>query len=150
MRELSLMADVNESAVKAIMNGRSQSPRGKTLQGIASALGITVTELIGEEGEPKLSITPEYSDAPQSSDPVEVLRERVCQLDAEIQAHTRQMKAAELRLDEVREMIRALSRHKPSIDSPPITSSIPPKERDSPNPTERGTGQKKKAGGARR
>jgi phage repressor protein C with HTH and peptisase S24 domain len=51
MRELSLNAGLNETAVKAIMQGRSESPRGKTLQAIAHALGTTVQALIGQSPE---------------------------------------------------------------------------------------------------
>lgn len=46
MRELSLRAGLNETAVKAIVHGKSESPRGKTLTALASILDIPVNELL--------------------------------------------------------------------------------------------------------
>jgi len=48
MRDLSLRAGLNEGAVKAIMQGRSESPRENTIRKLAGALGCRVVDLIGE------------------------------------------------------------------------------------------------------
>lgn len=50
MRELSLKANLNETAVKAIMQGRSASPRGNTLSALAQALGVSLPELMAWKG----------------------------------------------------------------------------------------------------
>jgi transcriptional regulator with XRE-family HTH domain len=47
MREVSLAAGLNETAVKAIMNGKSVSPRGQSLIAIAKALQIDLATLLG-------------------------------------------------------------------------------------------------------
>lgn len=90
MRALSMKAGLNETAVKAVMQGRSESPRGKTLQALARALGTTVRELIGETAEPESA--------------VEGLRERQRQLEIE-------SRVIAARLEEVRDALAALCRH---------------------------------------
>jgi phage repressor protein C with HTH and peptisase S24 domain len=45
-RELSLKAGLNETAVKAILRGSSESPRGKTISAIASVLDIPPSQLL--------------------------------------------------------------------------------------------------------
>lgn len=90
MRALSMKAGLNETAVKAVMQGRSESPRGKTLQALARALGTTVRELIGETAEPESAI--------------EGLRERQRQLEIE-------SRVIAARLEEVRDALAALCRH---------------------------------------
>jgi len=44
-REASLKAELNETAVKAIMNGRSKSPRGTTVRALAGAYGVSVESM---------------------------------------------------------------------------------------------------------
>ena len=48
MRELSLRAGLNETAVKAIFAGKSVSPREQTMRALATALGCRLADLIGE------------------------------------------------------------------------------------------------------
>lgn len=47
-RQLSLRAKLNETAVKAILAGRSVSPRYTTLQRLAAVLGCTPADLTGD------------------------------------------------------------------------------------------------------
>lgn len=48
MRALALKAKLNETAVKAIMHGKSGSPREQTVRALALALGCRVADLTGE------------------------------------------------------------------------------------------------------
>ncbi len=50
MAELSRRASMNETGVKAIMNGKSENPRGDTLRNLAAALDVSVDDLIGSAG----------------------------------------------------------------------------------------------------
>lgn len=46
-RELSTASGLNEKAVSQILAGKSQSPRGKSLQGLSDVMGMSVSELLG-------------------------------------------------------------------------------------------------------
>jgi transcriptional regulator with XRE-family HTH domain len=59
---LAATAGLKPDAVRNILRGKSVSPRGKTIQAIASALGVTVAYLLGEE--------PEMSAEKRRADPV--------------------------------------------------------------------------------
>ena len=61
MKRLSTEAGLNTSAVRDIMAGKSMNPRLDTVRAIAGALGITVSELIGETASPPKAI-PRVSD----------------------------------------------------------------------------------------
>lgn len=107
MRELSLKAGLNETAVKAIMQGRSESPRGKTLQAIARALGTSVSELIGHGAESDRSALPfHYANSnravSEENGGLDVLREREQELET-------QLRVLEGRLQETRELLAKLS-----------------------------------------
>lgn len=58
MRELSLRAGLNETAVKAIMHGKSESPRGKTITAIASVLDIPISQLLTHDGPDEADALP--------------------------------------------------------------------------------------------
>jgi transcriptional regulator with XRE-family HTH domain len=49
-KSLARAAQLNETAVRDILKGRSKNPRVDTLQAIAKVLGCTVNDLIGETG----------------------------------------------------------------------------------------------------
>jgi transcriptional regulator with XRE-family HTH domain len=104
MRELSLKAGLNETAIKAIMGGRSVSPRGATLQAIARALNTTVQDLIGQspdmiDEERSASFSAEHEKL------LQYLRDREHQLDLEF-------RIIGGRIDEVREVIALLAERK--------------------------------------
>lgn len=48
--QLAKMAGVPQSVICDIESGKTKAPRIDTLQAIASALGVTVDELIGKAG----------------------------------------------------------------------------------------------------
>ena len=121
MRKLSLTAGLNETAVKAIMTGRSKSPRGDTLQAIAQALGTTVHELLGEVDDPHVvGAGAVAAPVPAQNEAVEALRERERQLAAEIEEHVRNSERASLRLEEVRSMLARLCRSQEPNQEPPV------------------------------
>jgi transcriptional regulator with XRE-family HTH domain len=49
-KSLARAAQLNETAVRDILKGRSRNPRVDTLQAIAEVLGCTVNDLIGGTG----------------------------------------------------------------------------------------------------
>jgi transcriptional regulator with XRE-family HTH domain len=64
---LALAAGLGKDAVRDVLRGKSDSPRGKTIHALSAYLGIPVSEMLGEEGaemtpglaEPRLSrLTP--------------------------------------------------------------------------------------------
>lgn len=55
MRDLSLRAGLNETAVKAIMGGKSESPREHTIRALAAVLDCSIEDLVGNPEEPALS-----------------------------------------------------------------------------------------------
>jgi phage repressor protein C with HTH and peptisase S24 domain len=57
-RQLSLAVGTNDSLVKSILSGKSESPRYDTLQKLASALGCTPADLAGEESPAGTSAEP--------------------------------------------------------------------------------------------
>jgi transcriptional regulator with XRE-family HTH domain len=116
MRKLSLTAGLNETAVKAIMTGRSKSPRGDTLQAIALALRTTVQVLLGED-DAAIAL----ASAPAQNEAIEALRERERQLATEIEEHARGSERASLRLEEVRSMLARLCRSPELDQGPPAT-----------------------------
>ena len=48
MRALSLAAGLNETAVKAILAGKSESPREQTVRALAVALRCHISDITGE------------------------------------------------------------------------------------------------------
>ena len=60
-RRLSLDAGLNESAVKAILAGKSRNPRSDTLGAIAGVLGCTVNDLLGAANGAPQRIKPSLS-----------------------------------------------------------------------------------------
>jgi transcriptional regulator with XRE-family HTH domain len=46
---LALAAGLGKDAVRDVLRGKSDSPRGKTIQALSAYLGIPVLELLGEE-----------------------------------------------------------------------------------------------------
>jgi transcriptional regulator with XRE-family HTH domain len=71
---LALAAGLHKDAVRNVMRGKSDSPRGKTIQAIASYLGVSVAYLLGQEPVDMPSKTRRAGQVPGPEERAELLK----------------------------------------------------------------------------